>query len=381
MVHNDYLNVSELNAYLSGVIDNDSLLWDILVKGELSGISIHKDNLYCNLKDKNSQIPMCYFKINRTFLPKEGDSVLVRGKISYYLKTGKLSFIANKMELCGSGEIHESFQELKIKLTNEGLFDSKHKLKPPILPLNICVITSKQGAVIKDIYQTIRKQNKHIDISVVDVSVQGASAIKEIINGIHIADQQNFDTIILARGGGSLEDLSAFNSEEVVRAIHNTKTFLISAIGHEVDYTLADAVADVRCLTPTAAGEFILSKYNEAVKNIYDNLHFAYNILNNKITSFKARITSAITELIHNGEIKFIKKENKLQQIITAVKVLNPNNLLNKGYFKIMKENQDISSAKDLAINDLITIFGRDGKLVASVLNVDLKGETNEFRR
>ncbi|NLT19270.1 MAG: exodeoxyribonuclease VII large subunit [Clostridiales bacterium] len=371
MLEKEYLSVSELNSYLSGVIENDALLWDLVVKGEVSGISIHKENIYCTLKDEYSQIFVCGFKLKQKYMPKEGDSVLISGRISYYIKTGKLSFVATEIELCGSGKQYDKFQELKAKLTKEGLFEASHKILPPAFPQRIVVITSKEGAVIKDIYRTIHKQNKSIDVSIYNVSVQGITSVKEIVEAISFLDKQNFDMIILARGGGSTEDLSAYNAEEVVRAIYSANTYIISAIGHEVDFTLSDAVSDLRCLTPTAAGEFVVSQYKNSINKILSSLSIIEKIVNNRLEITKYSIINYLKKISQITQFKIFSVDNKISSLIKTLNLSNPQNLFNKGYFKIKRGEINISSVHDIRENDILSIYGNNGSFVAKVLKKD----------
>ena len=371
MLEKEYLTVSELNSYLYGIIENDALLWDLVVKGEISGLSIHKENLYCTLKDENSQISICGFKLKQKYLPKEGDSVLISGRISYYIKTGKLSFIAAEIELCGSGKQFDKFQELKARLTKEGLFDITHKILPPAFPQNIVVITSKEGAVIKDVYKTIHKNNKQIAVSVYNVSVQGISSVKEIVEALSFLDKQNFDVIILARGGGSAEDLNSFNSEEVVRAIYAAKTFVISAIGHEVDFTLSDAVSDLRCLTPTAAGEYIVSQYNNSINRIFSSLQTIEKKVNMTIESTKNLVINCLKKISLITQFKISSEEKNIYNLRKTLSLINPQNLFNKGYFKIKKGDVNIYSVQDVCVNDILNVYGNKGSFSAKVIDKD----------
>ena len=246
MVERNYITVTELNFYLSRIIDAEELLHNMYVLGEVSGCSIHKGKLYCTLKDENAQISIVCFAVDKTYVPENGEQVLMYGTPTYYQKTGKLSFIARRIEPFGKGKLHLELELLKKRLLEEGIFNDAHKTPAPAYTKNLCVVTSLEGAVIQDIYSTIRRYNQLINICIVNVSVQGKSAESEIIKGLELADRGGFDTIILARGGGSFEDLMPFNSEGVVRAIYRMDTYVISAVGHETDVTLCDLVADNR---------------------------------------------------------------------------------------------------------------------------------------
>ncbi len=380
----NYLTVSELNSYLKYKIEEDPLLWDVNVKGEVAGVRVHKRNCYFTLKDELAQIQIICFNGASCNIPKEGDYVLVEGKVSFYEKNGNISFIAQKIEPFGKGRINQNIELLKERLLKEGLFDSERKKVPPLLPRNIGVVTSKDGAVIQDIYSTIRKSNNFINVYAINVSVQGVNAVREIIYALKRADESMmFDIIILARGGGSVEDLMAFNTEEVVRALAGLKTFSISAIGHETDNTLCDYVADQRCLTPTAAGEFVSALSNNTVNLVYSsltsidtylkNLISKYNhrvyvrtkdlIFNyhNKIESYLNRVKLATSSIETKVDKKLLSVEKNLASIISTLKAIDPNKLFETGYFKIMKNNENINTIKSLKSNDNVKIFGKDG--------------------
>lgn len=380
----NYLTVSELNSYLKYKIEEDPLLWDVNVKGEVAGVRVHKRNCYFTLKDELAQIQIICFNGASCNIPKEGDYVLIEGKVSFYEKNGNISFIAQKIEPFGKGRINQNIELLKEQLLKEGLFDSERKKVPPLLPRNIGVVTSKDGAVIQDIYSTIRKSNNFINVYAINVSVQGVNAVREITYALKRVDESMmFDIIILARGGGSVEDLMAFNTEEVVRALAGLKTFSISAIGHETDNTLCDYVADQRCLTPTAAGEFVAALSNNTVKLVYSsltsidtylkNLISKYNhrvyvrtkdlIFNyhNKIESYLNRVKLATSSIETKVDKKLLSVEKNLASIISTLKAIDPNKLFENGYFKIMKNNENINTIKSLKSNDNVKIFGKDG--------------------
>jgi exodeoxyribonuclease VII large subunit len=386
----NYLTVSELNSYLKLKIEDDRLLWEVNVKGEVTGVRIHKRNCYFTLKDELAQLQMICFNGVVCDIPKEGDYVLVTGRVSFYEKNGNISFIVKKIEPFGKGKINQNIELLREQLFKEGLFDAKRKKTPPILPRKIGVITSKDGAVIQDIYSTIRKSNSFIDVYAINVSVQGTSAVKEITYALKKADDSNmFDVIILARGGGSAEDLIAFNTEDVVRALANLKTFSISAIGHETDNTLCDYVADERCLTPTAAGEFVSRLSNNTVELVYssllnidtylNNLILKYNhkiyvrskdlifSYHNRIDNYANRIIQASSSMGTKADKKLSLIETALTSTISTLKAIDPNKLFENGYFKIMKDNKNINTVKTLNAQDDIKIFGKDGVAYATI--------------
>ena len=250
------ISVTELNQTIKSVFFDNSFFNNLYVYGEISGYSVRGGHAYFTLKDKESQIAATIWSVARFGLNiKEGDSVILLGGVDYWTKGGKLSFIAKNIIPMGKGLLFLEFEKLKLKLEEEGLFAEEHKKPIPKYPKKILVITSKDGAVIRDINSTIRKYNPVIDIVVKDVRVQGESAAREIVKAREACDKLNYDVIIIARGGGSLEDLAPFYDENLARAVYNMNTPVISAVGHETDFSICDFVADYRAETPTAAAD------------------------------------------------------------------------------------------------------------------------------
>lgn len=394
MANRNYITVSELNFYLNRILDAEELLHDIYLLGEVSGASLHKGNLYCTLKDEDAQIAVCCFNAEKTYMPEAGEQVLLYGTPDYYTKTGKLSFVAKRIEPFGKGKLHMELEALKKKLAEEGIFNDAHKTPAPRFSLNVCVVTSINGAVIKDIYSTIRKYNELINIAVVNVQVQGKSAVKEITEGLRLADKCGFDTVILARGGGSFEDLMPFNSEEVARTLYNMDTYVISAVGHETDFTLADFSADTRALTPTAAAEMIAFDTKQLTDDIVSELSFAgrkllnrFNMLGAKVSELTGRVTLGITKELskaservnsaliaskYSAERAISLGEHKLDALIGKLSALNPARILKSGYFKAEKDAKNVNSVAELKSGDVVKLFGYDGYAEASIINTTI---------
>ena len=390
----NYITVTELNYYLSRIIDAEELLHNMYVLGEVSGCSIHKGNLYCTLKDENAQISIVCFAVDKTFVPENGEQVLMFGTPTYYQKTGKLSFIARRIEPFGKGKLHLELELLKKRLLEEGIFNDAHKTPPPAYTKNLCVVTSLEGAVIQDIYSTIRRYNNLINICIINVSVQGKSAESEIIKGLELADRGGFDTVILARGGGSFEDLMPFNSEGVVRAIYRMDTYIISAVGHETDVTLSDLVADTRALTPTAAAEMVAFDTKQMIKDIVSQVQIAGRKLENKIKTkqlIATDLTRKATYLIGNklammqnrvngslDKSKFLiqnlvyEKDKQIEVLFNKLDALNPLRILQTGYMKMEKEGYVVNSAKELNIGDVVNLYANDGKIKATIDEIEI---------
>ena len=253
----EYLSVSTLTKYIKYKFDQDPHLQSVLIKGELSNFKRHSSgHLYFNVKDQNSVISAMMFKGNAAkinFDPKEGDEVLIEARVSVYERRGNYQIYVNKMQLDGIGNLYQRLEELKKKLTKEGLFDQQYKKSIPKYPKKIAILTASTGAAIRDIQTTIESRYPLVEKIPISTLVQGTQAKQDIIEKIRYADSLNVDTIIVGRGGGSIEDLWNFNEEEVVRAIYNCQTPIISAVGHETDFTLSDFAADIRAATPTQA--------------------------------------------------------------------------------------------------------------------------------
>ncbi|MEQ7791051.1 exodeoxyribonuclease VII large subunit [Staphylococcus nepalensis] len=253
----DYLSVSALTKYIKYKFDQDPHLQTVLLKGELSNFKKHSSgHLYFNVKDKNSVISAMMFKGNASkidFEPKEGDEVLLEARVSVYERRGNYQIYVNKMHIDGIGNLYQKLEQLKKKLTKDGYFDSNHKKLIPKFPQKIAVLTAGTGAAIRDIHTTINSRYPLAEQIQINTLVQGEQAKNDIIEKIKQADELNVDIIIIGRGGGSIEDLWNFNEEDVVKAIYACETPIISAVGHETDFTLSDFVADVRAATPTQA--------------------------------------------------------------------------------------------------------------------------------
>ncbi|WP_251520708.1 MULTISPECIES: exodeoxyribonuclease VII large subunit [Staphylococcus] len=253
----EYLSVSAITKYIKYKFDQDPHLQSVLIKGELSNFKQHSSgHLYFNVKDKNSVIQAMMFKGNASkldFSPKEGDEVLIEARISVYERRGNYQIYVNKMHIDGVGNLYQKLEQLKKKLTKEGYFDQNIKKTIPQFPKKIAILTAGTGAAIRDIHSTINSRYPLVEQIQINTLVQGEQAKDNIVENIKQADQLDVDTIIIGRGGGSIEDLWNFNEEAVVQAIYQCRTPIISAVGHETDFTLSDFVADVRAATPTQA--------------------------------------------------------------------------------------------------------------------------------
>lgn len=380
--------VKELNRIIKDLIDNEVILEDIMVCGELSSFSVTRNIAYFTLKDSDNLLTCVQFGNKQEF--KIGDMVQCRGNVKYYPKGGKLTFNALSIELSGQGELYQQFLQLKEKLEKEGLFSEKNKIAIPRFIKSIGVVTSKTGAVLQDIKNVSSRRNPGLEIQVFDAQVQGKYAVRDVIEGITYFDNMtDVDVIIVARGGGSIEDLMPFNDEELARIAFICNKPLISAVGHETDFTILDFVADLRAPTPSAAAELVSFDLNELKRYIKDiklsienKVNMQYNELNMNISLMITDIERSVSELI-NDEILHINDmfsnmeylmDQKIDKSIYAVNLylntldkLNPTKLLMKGYSFVTNQNQ-VVNAENTNIGDKVEIVGHDIKFKAQIL-------------
>ena len=286
-----YLTVTALNKYIKAKIDNDFQLQTILIKGEISNLKKHSSgHIYFTLKDDSSRISAVMFsnkakKLN--FDVKDGDKVLIEANVSVYLVTGSYQLYVNTMEIDGIGNLFLKFEQLKKKLANEGLFDDMHKKKIPQYPSKIAVLTAYPSAALMDIMRTIKMRFPVTRVIIFPIPVQGKDAYIKIIETLRYVDTLKFNTIIIARGGGSLEDLWNFNEELLARAIYECLTPIISGVGHEVDFTICDFVSDYRAATPTAAAIKATPDLNEMITNLNNQQSLLIANMKHKIENYK----------------------------------------------------------------------------------------------
>ena len=389
---NKALSVEELNGYIHSIFLAEEMLHGITVFGEVSGFKVSGPHAYFTLKGANAAISCNLFQFRKTYVPKDGDSVLVKGSPDYYEKTGKLSFNVLSVQPVGVGQLHVELEQLKAKLAAEGIFDQAHKVLIPRFPKDVCVITSKTGAVIRDIYRTTRNVNQSIDLHVFNVRVQGEGADSEIADALMKADGK-FDVIIVARGGGSFEDLAPFNSEKVARAIYRCETPVISAVGHETDFSLADLAADARAATPTAAAHMVAYNEEEYVASVFalmsraalateKMLHGAEDKLSAEVRSFlssggrlldknESRLRLSVGTLTSGAKMFTAKKEAALEKVLLRYAGANPLNILRKGYMSLSKNGKKVASIAELAVHDEVTIRAQDGVAKAEIKEIE----------
>lgn len=391
------ITVTDLNKYIKGRIDNDEMLNNVLVKGEISNFKNHyTGHMYFTLKDENSLIKCVMFKTYTThlsFMPKDGMKVIILGGVSVFERDGVYQIYAKAMKEDGLGDLYVAYEELKNKLSNEGLFDEKYKKPIPFMPKTIGVLTSNTGAVIRDIINVSTRRNPNVNIRLYPVPVQGNGAGEKIAEGIEFMNKNKLaDVLIIGRGGGSIEDLWPFNEEIVARAMFNSEIPIISAVGHETDFTIADFVADLRAPTPSAAAELAvaniddvretLKTYNnrykvslkkkiELMKMSYEKCmtRQAFKNPTQKINEQYMLIDMTVKSLQNSILLKIKEDKTKFVKEVAKLDALSPLKTLTRGYSIISKQDGRIAKeVKDLSQGEKVSIRLSDGSVDAQVL-------------
>lgn len=383
------LTVSEVNNYLKRIIDNDFILNNLSVKGEISNLKYHSSgHIYFSLKDEGGKINCVMFRSKAIMLKltlEEGMGVVIGGRASIYSQNGSIQLYCDTIEQEGRGELYIKFERLKEKLSKEGYFDEELKKEVPKFPSRVGIVTSPTGAAIRDIINVSRRRNRLVDLVLYPAKVQGIGAYKEVIDGIKYFNRtKSVDVIIIGRGGGSIEELWNFNEEELAKAIFKSKIPIISAVGHEVDFTISDFVSDVRAATPSQGAEIAVplqSDIEDAIE--YMNNRMGSIIANklqlekNKVDSLSRilKLNSPMTRIVNNYMIveklkerlnsnivnKINLEKEKLSGLNNLLMAQNPCNLLNKGYAIIEDESGVINTVKRMSEEKEINVFLADG--------------------
>lgn len=390
------LSVSQINFYIKSIIENDGSLQFVLVTGEISNLTVHQrsGHIYLSLKDSNSVISAVMFAGNARrlkFRLENGMKVICRGRISVYEPSGRYQLYIEDMQPDGVGALTLAFEQLKKSLAQKGLFDNAHKKPLPKFPKTIGVITSPTGAAVQDITNIIRRRFPSADIVLAPVLVQGESAPEQLVRAVNkFSASKIADVVIIGRGGGSAEDLWAFNDEQLAYAVYNCETPIISGVGHETDFTVCDFVADVRASTPSAAAELAVPDRQELMSYYFKQKQYISAMLDRKIKTAQLRLEnqqrrmsasspklkaeqlekqlSAKSEkLTRFMNIYISDKENKLIAAKGKLDGLNPLNVLNRGYAIAEKDEKIITSSKQLKGGDDFTVILSDGKINAKV--------------
>lgn len=411
------LTVTDINNYIKNIVDGDFFLSNVTLKGEISNLKFHtRGHLYFSLKDENSKINAVMFNyknLGLNFIPKDGMNVIVKGKVSVFTTGGSYQITVSNMKEDGIGNLYILFEELKRRLDREGLFSPEHKKKLPRIPKKVGVITAATGAAVKDIISTINRRFPLTEIILFPTLVQGVGAKENIVKMINEANESDVDVIILGRGGGSIEDLWAFNEEIVARAIYNSTKPIVSAVGHEIDFTISDFVSDMRAPTPTGAAELVVPSKVEIQSYLNDYKGRIISVINKKIKSYtdtfsKLKSTYILKNPISMYEIDEQKLDNmleklgsimtyklerekselnnlskmispnmlnrldkekiKLENIETKLNLLNPENILKKGYSLTLVEGKIVKSINSVKKGSIIDTKFSDGIIKSEVL-------------
>lgn len=445
VMEDKYITIGELNSYIKSMFDENIYLRKVFLRGEISNFKNHtRGHLYFTLKDDTSRISAVMFyssAITLNFKPEDGMNVLVEGRISCYPTAGTYQIYVDKMEVDGLGALYIEFEKLKEKLSKEGLFLDSHKKAIPKIPRRVGIITAPTGAAIKDILSTIKRRFPIVETILFPALVQGRDAAPDIVRQIKEADSGKYDidVLIVGRGGGSIEDLWAFNEEIVARAIYEARVPIISAVGHEIDFTIADFVADLRAPTPTGAAEMAVPTVSEInhnihsleirlnefmgnclsqnklrlehVKNSYvlknplslyemkeQKLDNMIDVLNNyickRLENYQMELNHVKSSFVLKDPMRLfqsqkevllfeektlynsiknilLKSDHDYKLLVNTLKLVNPLNILEKGYSLVKKEDEVIRNASDLKLNDKIDVRFHQGTIEAIVQKIN----------
>lgn len=400
MMYDEPITVSELNAYIKNLFLCDDLLQNIMVRGEISNFIHHSSgHMYFTLKDKDSKIRCVMFKSNNRYLKfniENGMDVIISGNVSSYERDGQYQLYCSSIEPDGVGSLYLKFEQLKEKLSAQGYFDKEHKKKLPLLPKRIGVVTSPTGAVIRDIINVSTRRFYNINIILYPSKVQGEDAAKSIAEGINYFNNNvdlGVDVIIVGRGGGSIEELWPFNEEIVADAVYESKIPIVSAVGHETDFTICDFTADVRASTPSQAAEIAVPVYEDLKEKIYDyrisiinnlqnninnikkllmHLEMTIKLLSpqNKIREYIQYIDNIDNKIIYLNKNKIKSYKNELMICINKIDNANPAKILSRGYSAVYKDEDIIHSIHDLSKDDKVNVLLKDGSFNCLILDV-----------
>ncbi len=390
--------VSQANRLIKNAIDVESLLQSIAITGEISNLKYQSSgHIYFSLKDESNVLSCAMFKRNADFLPfklENGQEVMAVGEVNFFERNGTISLNCEVVMPKGQGALNVKFEELKAKLEKEGVFDYKHKIQLPAFPKKVAVVTSATGAVIEDIKNVSSRRNKNIEIILCPVKVQGVGAEVNIAQTVDYINKNKIaDVIIIARGGGSKEDLNPFNTEIVVRSVFKSKTPTVSAVGHETDITLCDLVADLRASTPSEAAEMVFPLREQIVQQLKDYEIKMTKMVQQRIDEYKYKLENIKDYELYNKAMVFIKlNQNELEKNKKALDVsvegkvstymsdfkvktaqiekYNPVAIINQGYTLTQVGEDVVESVENLSVEDQLTIKFKDGEVRARVEGV-----------
>lgn len=391
------LTVSQLNFYVKSVLDSDPRLNYVFLCGEISNLTDHyrSGHIYLSLKDNKSVIRAVMFAGNARnlkFKPMEGMKVICRGRVTLYEATGQYQYYIEDMQPDGIGALYQAYEQLKEKLQSKGLFDQSHKKPIPYCPKTIGVITSPTGAAVQDIKNILTRRFPSVNIILCPVLVQGDNAVPQLIDAVNKLNEYDLcDTIIIGRGGGSIEDLWAFNDENLAYAIYNSHIPVISAVGHETDFTICDFVSDLRAPTPSAGAELAVPDRNEILQNLDAQRQYLSSLMDKKLIENNNVVSELTTKLLslspddkiaklyndldflrqkyeNNSNRIFQNTSNKIELLATKLESLNPVSTLKRGYSVVTNNDKTVTSVKDVKNGDTLAINVTDGKIISKVI-------------
>ncbi len=388
-------SVTQMNLYIKNMFLKDFVLNHIYIKGEVSNCKYHTSgHIYFTLKDEKGQIACVMFAGQRNglnFQLKEGQSVVALGAISVYERDGKYQLYASEIVQDGSGQLYQQFENLKKQLESEGIFDSSNKKNIPLYPKKIGIVTASTGAALQDILNISKRRNPYVQLILYPAKVQGDGAAKTVVAGIKTLEAYGVDTIIIGRGGGSIEDLWAFNEEIVARAIYACKIPIISAVGHETDVTISDFAADLRAPTPSAAAELAIPDINEMRKNL-ESIHYELvRTMEDKLNKYRTKLEQYRLRLEYGSPIYKVRqkrqylmdleqrisndmnqimqrKKHQFELFVERLEGLSPLKKLKQGYAFVLNEEKQVLNCLDkTSVGDTLSISVTDGEIIAKV--------------
>ena len=391
------LTVSQLNFYVKSVLDSDPRLNYVFLCGEISNLTDHyrSGHIYLSLKDNKSVIRAVMFAGNARnlkFKPMEGMKVICRGRVTLYEATGQYQYYIEDMQPDGIGALYQAYEQLKEKLQSKGLFDESHKKPILYCPKTIGVITSPTGAAVQDIKNILTRRFPSVNIILCPVLVQGDNAAPQLVDAVNKLNEYDLcDTIIIGRGGGSIEDLWAFNDENLAYAIYNSHIPVISAVGHETDFTICDFVSDLRAPTPSAGAELAVPDRNEILQNLDAQRQYLSSLMDKKLIENNNIVSEMTTKLLslspddkiaklyndldflsqkyeNNSNRIFQNTANKIELLATKLESLNPVSTLKRGYSVVTNNDKTVTSVKDVKNGDTLAINVTDGKIISKVI-------------
>ena len=390
--------VTQINSYIKHLFTEDFALSNISIKGEVSNCKYHSSgHIYFTLKDGGACIAAVMFAGNRnglSFVLKEGQKIVAEGSVNVYERDGKYQLYAKKITLDGEGDLYRKFEALKKELLEMGMFEREYKKPIPKYAMKVGIVTASTGAAIQDIINIATRRNPYVKLYLYSAIVQGESAVPSIISGINCLDEMGLDVIIVGRGGGSLEDLWAFNDENVARAIFSCNTPVVSAVGHETDTTVADYVADLRAPTPSAAAELCVFDYIKYLEDIENYRYTMERMMLLKLSEYQNRLETMRLRLENKNPLKLIRDKktmvesmrenldrlikrkvesdkNKLILLAQKLNSLSPLTRLDKGFAYVSKDGNTLKSISEVRLGDSIEVSLKDGNVFAEVMKME----------